>query len=68
MKKNLENVLREYRESIGLTQSEVGKLVGKNCRTISAYELGIRKPPLNVAIKLCKIYKAKFENVFAKYY
>lgn len=56
--------LREYRENIMLSQVELGKLVGVNCRSISAYELGTRTPSIKVALKLCKVFKAKLEDLF----
>lgn len=63
-KLNKDILLREYRESIGLTQSELGKLVGVNARTISAYELGTRKPSTKVAVKLLKVFNIKLQDLF----
>lgn len=61
---NKKILLREYRESISLTQSELGKLVGVDARTISAYELGTRKPSMKIAIKLTRVFNAKLDEIF----
>lgn len=66
-RKGKEILLREYRESIGLTQTELGKLVGVNPRTISAYELGTRKPSTKVAVKLTKIFNITLQDLFPNY-
>ena len=59
-----EILLREYRESIGLTQSELGQLVGVNARTISAYETGVRKPSSKVGIKISRVFNVRLEEIF----
>lgn len=64
MKKLEINRLREYREMLNLSQSEVGKLMDLNCRTISAYEVGNRMPNLATILKFCKLYKAKPEDLY----
>ena len=62
-----EILLREYRESIGLTQLELGQLVGVNSRSISAYELGVRKPSTKVAVKLAKVFNVRIEEIFPSF-
>jgi len=57
-------MLREYRESIGLNQTELGQLVGVNSRSISAYELGTRRPSTKVAVKLARVFNVKLEVLF----
>ena len=47
-KLNKDILLREYRESIGLTQSE----------------LGTRKPSTKVAVKLLKVFNIKLQDLF----
>ncbi len=56
--------LREYREEKGLTQMELGKLIDVNWRTISAYENGVRKPPMKKAIKLSRIFGVPIDELF----
>lgn len=55
--------LREHREKMNLTQTELAALVGINQRSISAYESGVRKPSLKTAMKLAKIFKVKLEDL-----
>ena len=62
-----EILLREYRESIGLTQFELGQLVGVNSRSISSYELGVRKPSTKVAVKLAKVFNVRIEEIFPSF-
>ena len=56
--------LKEYRQKIGFTQAELGRFIGVDARTISAYELGTRKPSTKVAIRLAKTFKVKIEDIF----
>jgi len=62
-KKYKKAMLREYRESMKLTQAELGKLVGVDACTISAYELGTRQPSAKTALKLAKVLKAKIDDL-----
>lgn len=57
-------MLREYRESMGLTQGELGILVGVNARSISTYELGTRKPSTKVAVKLSRVFNVRIDEIF----
>ena len=57
-------MLREYRESIGLTQEELGILVGVNSRSISSYELGTRKPSTKIAVKIARVFKVRIDEIF----
>ncbi len=66
--KNLNVIaLREYRESIGLTQQELATLLNVNHRTVSAYEVGTRKPSIKTGLKLTKIFNAKIEDIFPQW-
>ena len=47
-------MLREYRESLGLTQKELGKIVGVDARTISTYELRKQATIHKSGSKTCK--------------
>lgn len=60
--KNLELAkrLRNARETAGLTQVEVSKRLNKSSTTITNYESGIRKPPMNVLKQLADIYGVTF--------
>lgn len=57
-------LLREYREMYGFTQLELGKLIEVDSRTISAYELGTRKPPIKKAVKIARIFHVHVDDIF----
>jgi transcriptional regulator with XRE-family HTH domain len=46
------NALRQYRESAGLTQEELGAIVGVTKATLSRYENGTMRPRDAVATRL----------------
>lgn len=48
--------LKERRESLGLTQQELAKKVGKSFRTIQSWERGESYPNAEFVIVLCKIF------------
>lgn len=48
--------LREYRESISLTQADLADLVGKSFRTIQSWERGESYPNAESIWKLCKVF------------
>lgn len=47
--------IRKYRKQKGLTQKELGELLGRTQRTIQAYEKGEVVPPLNILEKFADI-------------
>ena len=57
-------MLREFRESIGLTQGELGVLVGVCSRSISCYELGTRKPSTKIAVKISRVFNVRIDEIF----
>ncbi|WP_386696735.1 MULTISPECIES: helix-turn-helix transcriptional regulator [unclassified Lonepinella] len=48
------NNLAKARESVGLTQYQLGEAVGRTQNSISYYELGMRKPSLFTARQIVK--------------
>lgn len=48
--------LKERRESLGLTQQELAKKVGKSLRTIQSWERGESYPNAEFVVVLCKIF------------
>jgi transcriptional regulator with XRE-family HTH domain len=52
----LGNNLRKARKKRGLTQSEVGNLLGVTEQTISGYERGVRDPDTQQLSRLAQIY------------
>jgi transcriptional regulator with XRE-family HTH domain len=62
----LDNYLRSYRKKSGLTQSEVGFLLGRsNGAQISRYEKRRRLPPLEIALALEALLGVPVSQLFA---
>lgn len=58
------NHLNKYRSSLGLNQTELGKLAGVSRQTISLIERGDYSPSVALALKIAKICQAKVEDIF----
>ena len=56
---NLRNLRKEKRWS----QAFLGKLIGVDQRTISAWENGVCEPSFSLLAKLCDIFKESFEGL-----
>ena len=62
----LENYLRTYRKQSGLTQDEVGFLLGcENGAQVSRYEKRHRLPPLETALACEEIFGVPVSELFA---
>lgn len=55
--------LKLLRESKGMTQSELAKLVHVNQRTVSAWEKKISEPSYSTLALLCDIFNETFDNL-----
>lgn len=49
-------LLKEARENAGLTVREVGELIGKSGKTVSAWENERGQPDAEMFLKLCEVY------------
>lgn len=58
------NLLIRLRKENGLSQSDLGKLVGKNQRTISKYELEDGELPVSVAKRIAKLFDVDWWNLY----
>ena len=65
------SMMKLARVARGMNQSELGEKIGKHQATVSEYErgyrLGIRdkrKPPLEIAKKICKVLKTPLADLF----
>lgn len=58
--------LRAEREKKGLTQTEVGEFLGLVQSTIAKYELGIKKPTVDVLVALAKFYGVSMDYLTAE--
>lgn len=55
--------LRDCREDNDLTQTKVAELLGIDQRVYSTYELGKRKIPIDLLIKLAKLYNTSIDYI-----
>ena len=55
--------LRDLREDHDMTQDDVVRLLGMHKTTYTNYEQGKREIPLNIAIKLAKLYNVSLDYI-----
>lgn len=60
----LKNKLKEYRQKVGLTQTQLAEMVGSSKNTISSIETGQFCPTAYLAALLCIALECKFEELF----
>jgi putative transcriptional regulator len=60
----LKNKLKEYRQKVGLTQTQLAEMVGSSKNTISSIETGQFCPTAYLAALLCIALECKFEDLF----
>ncbi len=60
----MKNKIKKFRESLGLTQEQLGKLIGVSRQAINAIETEKFEPSIWLAYDLCKIFKCTIEDVF----
>lgn len=60
----MKNRLRKLRESLGLTQEQLGELVGVSRQAINAIETEKYEPSIWLAYDICKIFHRSIEEVF----
>ena len=58
------NQVKEYREQLNISQTDLGKLVGVSRQTISSIERGDYHPSVVVAIKIAAIFNQTVEDIF----
>ena len=56
-----EKRLKQLREKKAVSQKEVAEAIGVKAQTISGYESGRTKPPLDIAAKLAKYFGASLD-------
>jgi putative transcriptional regulator len=59
------NSLKIQRSKLGISQAELGKLVGVSRQTISLIERGDYNPSITLVLKLCKVFDVSVEEVFS---
>ncbi|MDO5715245.1 MAG: helix-turn-helix transcriptional regulator [Tissierellia bacterium] len=60
----LKNRLREFRNSIGINQGDMGQAVGVSRQTISLIERGDYAPSVTVALKISAFFHVPLEEIF----
>ena len=60
----MKNRLKEFRESLGLTQEQLGKLVGVSRQAINAIETEKFEPSIWLAYDISNIFHCCIEEVF----
>lgn len=58
--------IKRLRENLGITQSKLARMVGVSQETLSRYESGKRKIPVDVAIRIAKELKTSVESLFLR--
>ena len=56
--------IKEYREKVGMKQSELAELVNVRRETIVCLENGRYNPSLKLAMDIAKVFNAKVEDLF----
>lgn len=60
----MKNRLKEFRELLGLTQEQLGELVGVSRQAINAIETEKYEPSIWLAYDICQIFNSSIEEVF----
>lgn len=55
--------LRTYRLAAGMSQTELGRLVGTSPGRISYIEIGKHSPSLNIAMKLAAVFDCTLDDL-----
>lgn len=64
LRENIRRNLIALRNEKGLTQSEVGEIVGKKATTIASWEQGLSLPDLQTIYKLSVYYRKSLEYFY----
>ena len=56
--------IRYYRERLGISQSELGRRVGKVPSAISQYESGVNVPSMPVVEKMAELFGCRVSDIF----
>lgn len=60
----MKNKIKEFRESLGLTQEQLGELVGVSRQAINAIETEKFEPSIWLAYDISKVFRCSIEEVF----
>lgn len=60
----MKNRLKELREALGLTQEQLGKLIGVSRQAINAIETEKYEPSIWLAYDISKVFHKSIEDIF----
>ncbi|MCY6959768.1 helix-turn-helix transcriptional regulator [Clostridium brassicae] len=60
----LKTKIKEYRENVGMKQSELAELIGVRRETIVHLENGRYNPSLKMGMDIAKVFHATIEELF----
>ncbi|KOA18512.1 DNA-binding transcriptional repressor PuuR [Clostridium homopropionicum DSM 5847] len=60
----MKNKLKQFRESLGLTQEQLGELVGVSRQAINSIETERYEPSIWLAYDIAKVFHSTIEEVF----
>lgn len=60
----MKNKLKQFRQDLGLTQEQLGELVGVSRQAINAIEAGKFEPSIWLAYDIAKVFNSTIEEVF----
>lgn len=60
----MENKVKQLREALGLTQEQLGALVGVSRQAINAIETGKNEPSIWLAYDIAQVFQLPIEAVF----
>jgi DNA-binding XRE family transcriptional regulator len=63
-KNNFPMRLRELRNKLGLSQTMLASLVGKNQRTYSTWETGRQEPSMDDIVRLSELFGCSIDDLF----
>jgi putative transcriptional regulator len=64
MNKEVVNQIKQYRSAYGMTQQELGQLVGVSRQSIISIEQGRYIPSLPLALKLARVFDCTTDELF----
>ncbi len=60
----MKNRVKQLREALGLTQEQLGELVGTSRQAINAIETEKNEPSIWLAYDIAKVFNEPIENIF----
>ncbi|WP_333650062.1 helix-turn-helix transcriptional regulator [Lacrimispora sp.] len=60
----MKNRIKALREAVGLTQEQLGKMVGTSRQAINALETEKNEPSIWLAYDIARVFNQPIENVF----